>query len=120
MCKRFFLVLCAAPLFAELPLRNLSLADAEEIALEYNKSFLIAQESTFQAAERESQAVSRWLPALAYRAEFRDIDKKELFFDVFSDIFTFSHQGYSSIFQLSQPIFSTDLLFGLKSSQFEA
>lgn len=120
MCKRFFLLLCASPIFAELPLHNLTLQDAEDIALEYNKTFLISQESTYQATERKNQAVSRWLPAIGYRGEFRNIDKKELFFDVFSKEFTFSHRGYSSIFQLSQPIFSTDLIFGLKSSQLQA
>lgn len=120
MCKRIFFLFCTAPLFSELHLQNLTLQDAEDIALEYNKTFLISQESTYQATERKNQAVSRWLPAIGYRGEFRDIDKKELFFDVFSTQFTFSHRGYSSIFQLSQPIFSTDLIFGLKSSQLEA
>lgn len=120
MCKRIIFLFFAAPLFSDLPLKCLSLHDAEEIALKHNKNFLIAQESTLQANERKLQAVSRWLPSINYRAEFRDIDKKELFFNVFSEEFTFSHQGYSSILQLSQPIFSTDLLFGLKSKQFEA
>ncbi len=120
MCKRIFFLLCVAPLCSEMNLRDLSLQGAEEIALEYNKNFLIAQESTLQANERKLQAVSRFLPAVHYRAEFRDIDKKELFFDVFSSDFTFSHQGYSSILQLSQPIFSTDLVFGLKSKNLEA
>lgn len=120
MCKIIIFFLFATPLFSELLLRNLSLQGAEEIALEYNKSFLISQESTYQAGERKQQAVSRWLPAIGYRAEFRDIEKKELFFDVFNTDFIFAHRGYSSIFQLSQPIFSTDLLFGLKSSGLEA
>lgn len=120
MCKRFFLLLCAAQLFSEIPLRHLTLQDAEQIALEYNKNFLLAQESSYQAKERKNQAVSRWLPAIGYRAEMRDIDKKELFFNVFSKVFTFSHRGYSSIFELNQPIFSSDLLFGLKSSELQA
>lgn len=120
MCKRFIFFLCAVPAFCDLPLRDLSLHDAEMIALEYNKTFLIAQESTVQAKERKKQAVSRWLPAIGYRAEFREIEKKELFFNVFSSKFTFSHQGYSSILQLNQPIFSTDLIYGLKSSALEA
>jgi len=103
-------------------LRELSLDDAEEIALEYNKSLLIAKEGTVQAEERRSQAISRWLPAIGYRGEFRDLDKKELFFNVFDPLkpATPSHQGYSSIFQLNQPIFSTDLIFGLKSAGLEA
>ena len=120
MSKTFFFLLLSAPLFSDLLLKDLSLQGAEEIALELNKNYLIAQESTIQAKERNKQAVSRWLPAIGYRAEFREIDKKELFFNVFSSKFAFSHQGYSSILQLSQPIFSTDLIFGLKSKELEA
>ncbi|MGB7977562.1 MAG: TolC family protein [Chlamydiales bacterium] len=120
MSKTFFFLLLSAPLFSDLLLKDLSLQGAEEIALELNKNYLIAQESTIQAKERKKQAVSRWLPAIGYRAEFREIDKKELFFNVFSSKFAFSHQGYSSILQLSQPIFSTDLIFGLKSKELEA
>jgi len=120
MDKRLIFLAWAAPLMAGLPLTDLSLSDAEEIALEYNKGLRIAREGTKQAQERKLQAVSRWLPAIHYRAEFRDIDQKELFFNVFSTQFEFSHQGYSSILQLSQPIFSTDLLFGLKSKKLEA
>lgn len=120
MYKRIFLFLVSAPLFAEVALRGLTLSGAEEIAIEYNKSLLIAREGTTQAEERKLQAISRWLPAIGYRAEFRDIEKKELFFNVFSSQFTFNHRGYSSIFELDQPIFSTDLWFGLKSKQLEA
>lgn len=120
MSKTILLYLLATPLFCELPLRQLTLSDAEEIALEYNKNLLIAREGTEQAQERKLQAVSRWLPAIGYRAEFRDISKKELFFNIFSAQLPFSHRGYSSILQLSQPIFSTDLIFGLKSKDLEA
>lgn len=120
MYKRIFLFFVSAPLFAEVTLRGLTLSGAEEIAIEYNKSLLIAREGTTQAEERKLQAISRWLPAIGYRAEFRDIEKKELFFNVFSSDFSFNHRGYSSIFELDQPIFSTDLWFGLKSKQLEA
>ena len=64
MCKRIFFLLCVAPLCSEMNLRDLSLQGAEEITLEYNKNFLIAQESTLQANERKLQAVSRFLPAV--------------------------------------------------------
>lgn len=120
MCKRLIFFALTVPLFGELPLRDLSLLNAEAIALEYNKNLAVAREVTLQAEERKSQAVSRWLPQIHYRAEFRDISKKELFFDVFSSQFGFNHRGYSSILQLSQPIFSTDLIFGLKSKDLEA
>jgi len=105
---------------AEFSLNCLTLNGAEEIALEYNKQFLIARESTVQAKERKNQAVSKWLPAVHFYAEFRDIDKKELFFNVFSSDFLFSHRGYSTILQLNQPLFSTNLIYSLKSSNLEA
>lgn len=116
------LLTAASPLCADFSLRCLTLFHAEQIALEYNKQFLIAQEGSRAANERKLQAVSRWLPAINYYAEFRNINPKEGFFNVFSKAhgFTFSHQGYSSIFQLNQPLFSTDLLYGLKSKEFES
>lgn len=112
--------LFAAPLCADFSLRCLTLFDAEQIALEYNKQFLIAREGTVAAKERKLQAVSRWLPAVEYHAEFRQIHPKELFFNVFSSKLPFSHQGYSSILQLNQPLFSTDLIYGLKSRDLES
>ncbi len=115
----FFLVLGVLPLWSDLPLSRLTLQDAEAIAREYNKQLLIAREGTEQARQRKFQAISRWLPSLKYKAQFEDIEKKELFFNIFSTDLPFSHRGYSSIFQLDQPLFSTDLIFGLKSKQIE-
>lgn len=103
----------------ELPLSSLSLRDAEEIAGEYNKQLLIAKEDTRQATEKRLQAISRYLPAVHYRGEFRDIQKEELFFDIFSTVPTFSHRGYSSIFQLDQPLFSSDLIFNFRAQKTE-
>lgn len=122
MCKSIIFVLLVAPAWTDLHLNHLSLADAEEIALEYNKNFLIAKEDTIQALDRKKQAVSRWLPSIGYRAEFRDIDGKELFFNIFDpqQPYTPSHRGYSSVLSLNQPIFSSDLLFALKSKDLEA
>lgn len=117
MCKRIIFLLSVASLSADL--KNLSLDEAVQLALDCNKNLLIAKENTFQANERKSQAISRWLPSIQYRAEFRDIEKEELFYDVFSLDFSLSHRGYSSILMLNQPIFSSDLLFGLKAKQFE-
>lgn len=121
MCKRIIFLLAAAPLFSETALQRLSLAGAEEIALENNKSLLIAREDTKQAKERRSQAVSRWLPAIGYQAVFEDVDQKELFFNIFDPLrpYTAVHRGYSSMLQLDQPIFSTDLIFNLKSKDLE-
>ena len=109
-------------LSADLPLGNLSLDDAEQIACEYNKQLLIAKEGTDQARERKLQAISRWLPSIHYRGEFKDIAKEELFLSVFDPLkpFILSHRGYSSVFELAQPLFSTDLIFNLKSKQIEA
>lgn len=113
---------CAISLWGDLPLTNMSLKDAEAVACEYNKQLLIAREGTDQAKERKLQAVSRWLPSLHYRGEFADIEKKELYFNIFNPLepFTPSHRGYSSVFEIAQPLFSSDLLFNLKSKQIEA
>ncbi|MBI5272513.1 MAG: TolC family protein [Chlamydiia bacterium] len=106
----------------EIALNRLSLSDAETLALDCNKQFLIAKEGTLQALERKLQAVSRWLPSIHYSAELRGTQKKEDFFNLYSATKPFipSHTGYSSLFQLDQPLFSTDLIFGLKSKALEA
>jgi outer membrane protein TolC len=119
MTWKLSLLLLPALGFAQLDIDRLSLSRAEEIALTYNQQFLIAKESTFQAHERTGQAISKWLPAVHLRAEFRQIEQKELFFNIFAVKFPFSHQGYSTIFEMNQPIFSTDLIFGLKSNQLQ-
>lgn len=106
-------------LSAEWGLNSLSLQDAEQVALENNKQYLISKESTYQAASRKNQAISRFLPALGLKAEFREITPKEAFFNVFTGKFPFTHQGYSTIFQLDQPLFSTDLIFGFTSKKYE-
>ena len=89
--------------------------------MEHNKSFQIAEQITDTASERKNQAVSRFLPKIHYQAEMRTIDKKALFFNVFTEFSEsdFGHQGYSSILEVAQPIFSTDLIFGLKSAKYE-
>lgn len=120
MYQRLIFCLCTLPIFCELPLEHLSLHDAEAIALEHNKNFRIAEQNSDSANERKLQAVSRWFPAISYHAEFRTIEKKALFYDVFSPNLEFGYQGYSSILQLAQPILSTDLIFGLKSAKYEA
>ena len=116
-----FLFLGVISLFGDLPLSNLSLNDAEVIAREYNKQLLIAKEGTVQAKERKLQAISLWLPSLHYKGSFTDVEKKELFLNVFDPLtpFTPSHRGYSSILEIAQPVFSSDLLFNLKSKQIE-
>ena len=54
MCKRIFLFLLAAQLFADPSLSLLTLDSAEAIALEWNKNLLIAKEGTKQADERKA------------------------------------------------------------------
>jgi outer membrane protein TolC len=96
----------------------MTLQDAECIALEYNKQLLIAEQNTEQASDRKNQAISRWLPKFIYHAEYRHINPKEAFFNIFgppANLATFANEGYSSILQMNQPLFSTDLLFNLQS-----
>ena len=115
----YFSILLAAPLAADLSLDHLSLIKAEEIALEYNKQFLIAREGTVEAKERKLQAISRYLPSIHYNAEFHQVERPEYFFDVFSPILPKSSRGYISTLQLDQPLLSTKLIFGLRAKQLE-
>lgn len=121
MSKSIIFCLLIVHLFGDFPLETLSLENAEAIALEHNKNFRIAEQITDSANERKLQAVSRFFPKINYRAEMQTIDQKALFYDVFTTFnqSDFGYQGYSSILQLSQPIFSTDLIFGLKSAKYE-
>lgn len=131
MSERIIFLLLAFSLFSSPPhtpdarsdfaIDSLTLEKAEKIALKHNKKMRIAKEQTLGSNERKGQAISRFFPKIGYRAEVRDIEKKELFYNVFSNSnFPLNHQGYSSVFELSQPIFSTDLIFGLKSSFLES
>ncbi len=108
-------------LFGEFSLSNISLKEAENIARECNKELLIAKEGTNQAKQRKRQAVSRWFPSLNYQGQFHMVSKSEEFLNIFnaSDPFTSSHRGYRSILQFDQPLFSTDLIFNLKSKKLE-
>ena len=115
----FFFSLFALPLVAELSLENLTLARAEEIALEYNKQLLIAKEGVVEAKERKLQAISRWLPSLHFDAIWSQFERKEYLFDVYSNILPLSKNAYHSGFTLDQPVFSSDLLFRLKARQYE-
>ncbi len=118
----FYILFGVTSIFGEVCISYLSLNEAEEIAKSYNKELLIAKEGTTQAIERTQQAISRWLPSLNYLGQFQGSEKKELFFNVFSpqNPFTASHSAYLSVFQVDQPIFSTDLIFALKASQLTA
>jgi len=118
----YCLFFSSGPLFADLPLKTMTLIDAEQIALEYNKQLLIAHEDTEQARQRKLQSISRWLPAIGYHAEVERIHPQELFFSIFDPLMPYNlgNTGYSSIFQLNQPLFSTDLFFNFMSKDLEA
>ncbi len=101
-------------------LSHMNLSEAIETALERNQSYLIASEETTQAKERKLQSVSRFFPKVNYLAEFRQTEKRELFFDLYSStVPPLSHHGYFSTLQLDQPLFSTDLIYGLSASRFQ-
>lgn len=107
--------------FGQVHLQEIGLQDAEEIAIENNKQYLIAVESTKQAKERKSQSISRFLPSIHYTAIFQGAQENELFFNIYNPLqpFTPSHKGYSSSLQIDQPVFSSDLIFNFKSKEFE-
>lgn len=122
MRTQLFLLFSTLSIFGDVCLSNLSLRDAEELAKIHNKEFLIAKEGSTQAIERTQQAIARFLPSLHYLAQFQGTEEKQLIFNVFSaqKPFTPSHTGYLSSLQIDQTIFSTDTIFGLKSSQITA
>ena len=107
--------------FGETCLKNISLIDAECIARNCNKELLIAKEGSNQAEQRKKQAISRWFPSINYQGQFHVVEKAEEFLNIFNpeDPFTISHRGYRSVLQLDQPLFSTDLIFNLKSKKIE-
>ncbi len=115
----FLFIPLLAPAFGYTSLTQLSLVEAEEIALECNRAFLISQEETTQAYERKWQALSRWFPSIKYSAEYHQSQLPELTEDVYSDTLPLVKRSYSSIFELTQPIFSTNLFFGFKAKTFE-
>lgn len=111
--------LCCSTLAGEVCLRKLTLSQAEELACEYNKDFLISQEGTVEAKERKLQSISKWLPSIHFDALYRIQERREFFFDVFSPVLRQSKYGYHSQLQWDQPIFSTKLWYGLFAKQLE-
>jgi outer membrane protein TolC len=103
-----------------LSLGSLDLKAAEEIAFRNNKPYLIANEGVKQADYRKNQAVSRWLPKVEYEATYLRGQKPLLAENYLTGAFTLVKNQYSSILELTQPLFSTDLIYNLTSKKLEA
>ncbi len=100
-------------------LKNLNLKQAEEIALQSSKPYLISFEDVYQADQRRKQAVSKWLPKITYNGAYVGTPKPMLVIDVPTGGEFFKHNIFINQFELKQPLFSADLYFGLKEKNLE-
>lgn len=104
------LLLLTSSLFADIS--HLSLNEALQIAMQGNKEILIAESEVDVYRARHLQAISAWLPSINFssmRAKMQDPIR-------------FIHGKRTTIqnnqFHLSQPVFSSDLIFGLRSAKY--
>ncbi len=92
-------------------LSSLSLKQAEVIALSKNKEILIADEITKQKNLRRTQAISAWLPSLKFTSMVAKLQRPQ-------SLLPNEQETKFAVNQLvlNQPIFSTDLIFGLREA----
>lgn len=104
----FFLPLCVCAQ----DFSSLSLAEAETIALEKNKEILLSQQLVSQKSFQKFQAISSWLPSVNFTSMYARLQKPQ-------EIFPLNQETKYVINQVvvNQPLFSTDLIFGLRSSK---
>jgi len=78
ICLAFFI---GTHVHAEVILTNLNLIEAENIALDYNKPYLIANQDVEQARARNQQAVSRWFPTISFYTSYTRTQKNQITFN---------------------------------------
>jgi len=89
----------------------LSLQQAEEIALSQNKQIRLAEQEVGQYQSRKTQSVVSWLPEITFASMFVDMQKRQvLFLDRITKKFVMNQ------FQFNQPIFSSDLIYGMRAA----
>lgn len=97
----------------------LNLKQAEEIALQENKPYLIAFEDVYQADMRRKQAISEWLPKITYSALYAHTPQVMAVVHIPEGSNSFTHDFVINRFDLVQPLLSTNLLYGLKSKKLQ-
>ena len=114
--KAFFLLCFAYSLFAQNVIQ-LSLEEAEKIALKNNKPFMISKEH--RKAEKESylQSASDLFPRISYSGSFTRTFDPSLVENVTNAALTFEKNLLIQKFQLIQPLLVTDLIFDFKEKK---
>ena len=110
---RYLILLCTISLSAgELAV---SLTEAEQMALSQNKEIRIMDESVGQYDAKRLQAIVSWLPNLSFGSMYTKLQKP-------IRIKPFRHETnlFVNQIQVNQPIFSPDLLFGIRTAKLAA
>lgn len=92
---------------------NLSLKDAEKIALSENPLYLISKEKVFQSEQKKLQAYANICPKIRYESFLAHTFEPSLVEQVSTGTLFFKKNLVMNKFELTQPIFSTDLYFDL-------
>lgn len=110
---RYLLLLCSITLCADE--LTVSLPEAEQMALAQNKEIRIADESIGQYDAKRLQAIVSWLPNFSFGSMYTKLQKP-------IRIKPFRHETnlFVNQIQVNQPIFSPELLFGVKTSKLAA
>lgn len=93
-------------------LSNLSLAQAEALALQQNKDILLSEQEMGQFYSRRLQSIAAWFPQISFGSMYANLQKPQTFLGPFA-----KPQFIANQFQLNQPLFSTDLFFGMRASK---
>ncbi len=90
----------------------LNLEQAEETAMKYNKAILLTKQEEIQSKYRRLQSVAAYLPKITYSYVYAKMEKPLDLVPVRQSTTLNNNQVV-----LTQPVFSTDLIFGLKASK---
>ena len=96
---------------------NLSLKDAEKIALSENPLYLISKEKVFQSEQKTLQAYANICPKIRYESFLAHTFEPSLIEQVSTGTLSFKKNLIMNKFELTQPIFSTDLYFNLTAKK---
>ena len=110
--KKLLLLLATFNWCAAHNLSRLSLEEAETIALENNKSVQIAEQGVGQYRARQLQSIVSWLPSISFATMYTMLQKSQVLTPLQQQTHFFVNQ-----LQLNQPIFSTDLIFGMRAAK---
>jgi len=110
--KPFLLISIVAVACAYADLSNLSLQQAETLALQQNKDILLSEQEMGQFYSRRLQSIAAWFPQITFGSMYTNLQKPQTFLGPLAKSRFITNQ-----FQLNQPLFSTDLFFGMRASK---